>query len=177
MDDDPAITTPTHVFFYSGRTIYSNWHRTKNQFKDPLNNDLAFDSTEQAFFWWKAVFFQDHKIATLLERDTDPGSCKRLGRLVANYDDNSWECVRLGFMTYVNLLKYSQNPAWKAELLGTGSRILVEASPVDRIWGVGLDVTEAVAYYDSAEYKASGWPGRNLLGIALMSVREMLKKA
>ena len=46
----------------------------------------------------------------------------------------------------------------------------------NKIWGVGLDVTEAAAYYDSAEYRASGWPGRNLLGVALMNVREMLKK-
>lgn len=160
------ITTDTHVYFYSGGTIYSNWHETVRQFTDPLNGNLAFNSTEQAFMWWKAAFFQDHKIATILETETDPKTVKRLGREIKGYDDKAWECVRLGYMIYVNLLKYQQNERWGAELTLTGDRILVEASPYDRIWGIGRSVEEAAA--------GAVWNGRNLLGEALMTVRGLL---
>lgn len=160
------ITTDTHVYFYSGSTIYSNWHRTHRQFVDPVNDNLFFNSTEQAFMWWKAVFFQDHDIAARIEKDYDPASCKRLGRNIKGYDDRAWECVRLGYMTYVNYLKYSQNPAWAEQLKATGNRVLVEASPVDRIWGIGLSVEDAAA--------GQAWRGRNLLGEALMTVRGLL---
>lgn len=160
------ITTDTHVYFYSGSTIYSNFHTKPRQFKDPLNGDLTFSCTEVAFMWWKAVFFQDHKIATLLESETEPRTAKSLGRQIKGYSDQKWECVRLGFMTYVNLLKFEQNPEYLAELKSTGGRILVEASPTDRIWGIGRSVEEAAG--------GAEWRGRNLLGEALMTVRGLL---
>lgn len=176
----PAITTDTHVFFYSGGSIYSNWHTTPRQFVDPLNGNLAFDSSEVAFIWQKAVFFQDHRIATLLEqKGMTAATAKQLGRQIKGYDDAAWECVRLGFMTYVNLLKYRQNPEWGAELKETKGRILIEASPTDKIWGVGLDIEAAVEYakqreWDGVNPRHIEWPGRNLLGEALMTVRGLL---
>ncbi len=173
------ITTETHVFFYSGGTIYSNWHETPDQFSDPLNGGLTFSSSETAFMWWKAVFFQDHKIATLLEeKGLTAATAKQLGRQIKGYDDKAWECVRLGFMQYVCLLKFSQNPEFEAELKATGDRILVEASPTDKVWGVGLDEEAAAArvvgYQEGRPVEQWGWPGRNLLGEALMRVRSLL---
>ena len=70
---------------------------------------------------------------------------------------------------YVNYLKFSQNEIFKQKLLETGNRILVEASPVDKIWGVGLDEN------DENILDESKWKGQNLLGKALMEVRKMLK--
>ncbi len=177
----PEITTDTHVFFYSKGTIYSNWHRTPCQFKDPLNGDITFDSSEQAFMWWKAVFHQDLRIASLIEKETNPAQVKAWGREIKGYNDKAWECVRLGYMQYVCLLKFQQNPKWAEQLKATGDRILVEASPVDEVWGVGLDVQEAASAadlymsrngYDIPEQIP--WTGRNLLGQALMTVRGLL---
>lgn len=167
------IITNEFVFFYSGREIYSNWHRTPRQFVDPLNNNLAFDCTEQAFMWWKAVFHQDHKIATLCETTTDPQHVKALGRQITGYNDKAWECVRLGFMTYVNLLKFQQNPEFAKQLKETGRRTLVEASEPDRVWGVGMNEEKCVKYVETGAIMG-GWPGRNLLGEALMTVRSLL---
>lgn len=162
----PAITTDTHVYFYSGGTIYSNWHTTSCQFTDPLTG-FVYHSTEMAFMHMKALFFRDDRVAeTILRDDGEPARVKLLGRQIRGYDDASWECVRLGFMTYVNLLKFRQNPAWRDELKATDNRILVEASPVDRIWGIGRSVEEAAA--------GARWDGRNLLGEALMTVRGLL---
>lgn len=161
------ITTDTHVYFYSGREIYSNWHRTPRQFHDPLA-DCWFDSSEQAFIWQKALFFNDHHVAGLVEKDTNPGFCKSMGRQIKGYDDKAWSCVRLGFMTWVNYLKYSQNAEFGTTIKATGSRVLVEASPVDRIWGIGRSVEEAAA--------GAAWDGQNLLGIALMNVRDLLNQ-
>lgn len=186
-----AITTPTHLFFYSGRTIYSNWYETPDQFSDPLNGGLTFTSSETAFMWWKAVFFQDHKIATLLEqKGCTPLTAKQLGRQIKDYDDKVWECVRLGYMQYVLYLKFLQNPEWADRLKTTGKRVLIEASPTDRVWGCGLDVEAAAAHakaeedahwLDQGTLQCRGfnpqsikWPGRNLLGQALMTVRSLL---
>ncbi len=179
-----TITTPTHVFFYTD--YMSNWWSTremKPQFTDPITL-VTFNNTEEAFMWQKANFFDDFETAGQIVAHAKgrghPRDVKALGRLVKGYDDKAWECVREGFMAYVNLLKYRQNPDLAAQLKETGYRILVEASPVDKVWGVGLDV-QAAAEHARSSIEAYGikpedidWPGRNLLGKALMTVRGLL---
>ena len=160
------ITTPTHVFFYSGRQCFSNWHRTSNQIN---YKDYLFDSSEQLFMYLKANFFGDNEATHAAYLEKDPRKVKAIGRTIRGYDDAAWECVREGVMAYVNLLKYRQNATFAAELLSTGNRVLVEASPVDRIWGIGLD-EETACNLDTANV----W-GRNLLGDALMTVRRLLR--
>ncbi len=172
-----TITTDHHVFFYSGREVYSNWHHTPGQLVLPMlptGIGPTFESTEQAFMWCKAWFFNDNPTMSLIEKETDPRAVKALGRLIKGYDDPSWECVREGFMAYVNLAKYRQNPEWGAMLKATDNRILVEASPVDFIWGVGMDVNAAAAHVQPGARDEVVWPGRNLLGKALMTVRGLL---
>lgn len=162
------ITTDTHVYFYTARPFH-NWVRTEKQFIDPLANDGVFESTEQAFMWWKAAFFQDWDTRGLIYDERDPRAVKELGRLIRGYNDAAWSCVRLGYMAYVNLLKYQQNPEWADTLLATGNRIIVEASPIDRVWGVGLSEKDPLIL------DAANWKGENLLGEALMTVRGLLK--
>jgi len=161
-------TTDTHVYFYSGGEIYSNWHSTPKQFIDPLLGDAPFDSTEQAFMMYKALFFGDKESAQIIAMETDPSMVKSLGRQVKNFDEYAWDCVALGYMTYVNYLKFSQNPEFEKQILQTGNRILVEASRRDKIWGVG--------WYESDPeiLDERNWLGRNLLGVALMNVRRLL---
>ena len=157
-------TTDTHVYFWNG--IYSNWHPIK--FVDTLTS-ITFNNTEQAFMWYKADVFKDEDTKKLIENTPNPKEVKKLGRLVKNYNDLIWDKVRLSNMVYVNYLKFSQNEDLKKELLDTGDKIMVEASPYDRIWGVGMDENNPLIL-DKAN-----WNGLNLLGDALMEVRNKLR--
>lgn len=157
-------TTNTHIYFYT--EIYSNWNRCS--FIDP-NTSLKFSNSEQCFMWYKAQFFNDGLTAVKILAAPHPKENKALGREIKNYNDKAWECVRLGYMVYANYLKFNQIRDYKNQLLETGDKILVEASPHDTIWGVGLDEN------DSRILDKKTWMGLNLLGVALMQVRKMLK--
>jgi hypothetical protein len=73
-------------------------------------------------------------------------------------------------------LKFSQNPEWAAQLKATGNRVLVEASPVDLVWGAGLNEEDCLKHEQNSSFVGASlvWPGRNLLGQALMTVRDLL---
>lgn len=161
--------TDTHVYFYGGPAIYSNWYSDAENPKQFLRNNRWFANTEQAFMYEKALYFKDYDVAEKIMGIPSPKDVKALGREIRNFDAAKWSDVSLGIMTSVNLDKYSQNPAFKKELLETGDKILVEASPYDKIWGVGLHFT------DDRILDEKNWQGKNLLGKALMEVRQLLK--
>lgn len=158
--------TDTHVYFYSGKQVFSNFYNTPNQFTDPITG-IKFSSSEKAFMWRKANFFNDHITQKLIEYEEESSEVKRLGRLVRNYNEDAWSIVRFGFMIYVNLLKYTQNPEFAKQLIDTGNRILVEASPYDKVWGVMLEENDPLIL------DAKNWKGQNLLGHSLEIVRFM----
>lgn len=165
--------TDTHVYFYTN--FLSNWYPTKNigpQFIDPIHN-LTWNNTEEAYMWYKAYFFLDAEscanIALHSANKGHPSIVKELGQKVINYNNDAWSIVRYSLMVYVNYLKYSQNEDLKQKLLNTGDRILVEASPIDKVWGVGL------AENDPLILNEKNWTGQNLLGKALMEVRQRVK--
>lgn len=166
------IITDTHVFFYSD-TILSNFHWTQDQFRYGAAR-LPFNSSEVCFMYVKALFFNDAEAASKIAAAKSSFDAKALGRQVKGYVDKEWECVREGFMTHVLLAKFSQNPEWAAQLKATGSRILVECSPTDGIWGVKMSVEDAAAFIARDAMNCCLWPGRNLLGEALMKVRVLL---
>lgn len=157
------ITTDTHVFFYSG--VFSNWYPAKFSYQV---GGLQFKNTEQAFMVEKARFFSDRDIMTQILQTPDPREVKALGRKIKNYNDKAWNCVRYGMMVYVNYLKFSQNQELAAELRAVGNRTLVEASPYDKIWGIGLGLG------DPEIFTPELWNGQNLLGKALREVQGML---
>lgn len=157
--------TDTHIYFYT--EFYSNWHPCK--FIDPINR-IEFSNSEQCFMYYKAKFFHDDEIADLIAETPNPKDNKNLGRRIQNYNEDAWRCVRLGFMVYANFLKFSQNQEFKIGLLNTGEKILVEASKVDKIWGVGLSQN------DDLILDEKNWLGLNCLGSALMLVRKKLKE-
>jgi ribA/ribD-fused uncharacterized protein len=97
-----------------------------------------------------------------------PNEAKQLGRKVRNYDEKIWQEKRFDIVVQANFAKFSQHPELKEFLLATKDRILVEASPVDRIWGVGM-AQDHLHIQDPSQ-----WQGLNLLGFALMHVREQL---
>lgn len=158
--------TSTHVYFWDG--IYSNWHSAKIV---DFATHLSFANTEQAFMWNKAAFFGDAETGAKIAKQTDPREVKKLGREVKGFDKLKWDAVCLNAMASVNFLKFSQNADYKRELLETEDRILVEASPYDKIWGVGLREDDPLILDEK------NWLGQNLLGKALMQVRESLKNS
>jgi ribA/ribD-fused uncharacterized protein len=117
----------------------------------------------------KAALFGDEATRAHILSAPTPGAAKSLGRRVANFDEAVWEREREAIVVAANQAKFSQHPALRAFLLDTGERVLVEASPVDRIWGIGL----AADHPDAAQ--PARWPGLNLLGFALMEVRARLR--
>jgi hypothetical protein len=155
------ITTDTHVYFWNG--LYSNWDNC--HFEDFLTGE-RFKNSEQAFMWYKADTFGDRDIRTAIQRTSNPKEVKELGRQVKNFNEEVWNNVRFDKMVYVNELKFTQNPYYGQTLKNTGNRILVEASPYDKIWGVGLLETDPLILDEK------NWTGLNLLGKALMEVRE-----
>src|SRR5216683_6994473 len=94
-----------------------------------------------------------------------PGAAKRLGRQVREFDEQTWAARRFQVVVTGNLAKFSQDPALGGFLLATVGKVLVEAAPNDRIWGIGL------AAADERAMSPEQWPGLNLLGFALMEVR------
>jgi ribA/ribD-fused uncharacterized protein len=116
----------------------------------------------------KARLFGDTEMATRILAAKHPGEAKQLGRAVRDFDGAIWERERVRIVRDGNLAKFGQHAALRAFLLATGERILVEASPVDRIWGIGL------AANDPDAERPERWRGLNLLGFALMQVRATL---
>lgn len=98
-----------------------------------------------------------------------PGEAKELGRKVRNFDPGIWDSDSFALVVEGNFHKFSQHAALREYLLQTGERVIVEASPVDTIWGIELAS-------DSKDAEHPGrWKGKNLLGFALMEVRERLR--
>ncbi|GBG14839.1 ADP-L-glycero-D-manno-heptose-6-epimerase [Novimethylophilus kurashikiensis] len=158
--------TETMVLFWRTEDVFSNWHPAVF-----YENGVRFINTEQHMMWHKAMLFGDTETAAKILRKVHPMDMKQLGREVKGYDDAVWAAKRLEIVTEGNFLKFTQNSAMKAELLATGSREIVEASPVDTIWGVGLDEN------DPRVEDPANWHGLNLLGEALMLVRARLQAA
>jgi ribA/ribD-fused uncharacterized protein len=117
----------------------------------------------------KAMLFNDQDIAKQILTANTPAAVKQLGRRVDNFDEDQWKTHSSDIVRKGNLLKFTQNPELKALLLATGDKILVEASPYDKIWGIGKTEANAMANKDS-------W-GLNLLGLALIEVRDQLRAA
>ncbi|KAL0215932.1 hypothetical protein P9112_008116 [Eukaryota sp. TZLM1-RC] len=130
---------------------------------------LKFHSSEQFFMYGKAKLFKDEPMATKILQSTHPKKSKALGRKVSGFNDLQWTTHRESLMAYVCYHKFSQNAEFLDALLNTGDSILVEASPFDKIWGIGLDEANPDAL------NPSRWKGLNLLGKVLVELRELFK--
>ncbi|WP_116244131.1 NADAR family protein [Nocardiopsis sp. FIRDI 009] len=128
----------------------------------------AYATAEHYMMAGKARLFDDAETAERIVAAGHPGEAKKLGRQVRGFDQATWEEARFGIVVDGNVAKFGQNPDLRSFLLGTGDRVLVEASPRDRVWGIGLS-----ARNENAE-RPEHWRGLNLLGFALMEARARL---
>jgi ribA/ribD-fused uncharacterized protein len=115
----------------------------------------------------KARLFDDEYHEDLILKAPSPAAAKALGRKIRNFEDVIWNQAKFNIVKMGNIHKF-RHPALADFLLSTGDKILVEASPMDRIWGIGMAATHPSAPF------AHTWRGENLLGFALMEVRDDL---
>ena len=142
----------------------SNWYQSDFEI-----DGIRFTSMEQYMMFKKAICFNDENIAKQILSNNDVAKIKELGRLVSGYDDHIWNGVRQIIIYEGLLAKFSQNENLMSILFETGDATLVECAVKDRIWGIGISMT------DSNRFIPSEWQGQNLLGYALMLVRDRLK--
>ncbi|MDT0341296.1 NADAR family protein [Streptomyces litchfieldiae] len=129
---------------------------------------VAYASAEHWMMAAKARLFGDTSRAEAILAARTPAEAKNLGRLVRGFDEERWAAARFEVVVAGNVAKFGQDPALRAYLLGTRQRVLVEASPRDRVWGIGLSAE------DERATDPARWPGQNLLGFALMEARARL---
>jgi ribA/ribD-fused uncharacterized protein len=155
--------TNKYVFFWNG--IYSQWYSSRMTI-----DGIEYNCCEQYMMHQKALTFGDTIIAEMILESSDPKEQKALGRKVSGFNKDKWDDVCIGIVFKGNLAKFSQNELLKKTLLSTDDKILVEASPYDKIWGIGL----AEDHSDIED--PSKWKGLNLLGWSITMVKKELAK-
>lgn len=155
------MKTDKYVFFYGGP--FSQWYPSTF-----VVDGNKYVTAEQYMMAMKAEYFGDEAIKAKILATSDPSEQKALGRQVANFDSEAWNAVSRGYVYKGNMAKFTQNKNLLSELMATGDRELVEASPYDRIWGVGLKSS------DHAIHDKANWRGTNWLGETITKVRNDL---
>lgn len=165
----------TFIFFWGhtpkeagviDKSCMSQWFPARFSMNGP-----EYKNAEQFMMASKArLFGDDETLAKILAAD-DPATVKKLGREVRGFDSALWDKVRFELVVTGSTAKFAQNAELLAYLLGTGDAILVEASPHDTVWGIGLEANDAKVQDPRT------WRGENLLGFALMKARDEISAA
>ena len=164
FDGSQVIETATMVLFWQPPGSYGQWTRS------PFTVDgVGYMCAEQFMMAEKARLFGDAGVRAQILASDSPREHKALGRKVRGFEQGAWERERLAIVVRGNAAKFTQDDALRAALVATGDKIMVEASPLDRIWGVGLRAD------DPRVHDPQQWRGLNLLGEALMQVRSALR--
>jgi len=151
-------------FFWGG--VFSQW--AKYNFTDEYG--VTYNCAEQYMMAQKAEIFNDTEMYNKIMASSDPREQKAFGRKIKGFNDEEWDKYKIKIVHDGTYLKFSQHPELKKYLLSTGNKIIVEASPYDRVWGIGLSET------DPKRFDPKLWRGQNLLGFIITQVREQLKE-
>lgn len=161
------IETDKYIFFYGG--IYSQW--TICKFDAPFRDEIiSFNSAEQYMMAQKALLFNDLESVDKILKEKRPDVQKQIGRKVKNFDPSTYYEHGVKHVIAGNIFKFTQDKFLLRCILNTGEKIFVEGSPTDCIWGVGL------RYDDPKILDSNNWRGHNLLGNALVEVRNHIRK-
>ncbi|MEL7253899.1 MAG: NADAR family protein [Pseudomonadota bacterium] len=156
-----VATTQGYHFYWSGP--FSQWQACQISLWG-----VQFNTAEQAMMYGKAQVFDDAVTGAEILAASDPGKQKALGRKVAGFTEEKWDEVKCDLVREINFAKFDQNKGLRRKLFQTAPKLLVEASPIDTIWAIGLDAETASITPEE------DWPGQNLLGRILTDVREAL---
>ena len=173
-----------YIYFWGMHSPFSNWHPSKFTI-----DGTEYTCSEQYYMRQKALCFGDKKSASAIMATSSPGVMKRIGICVKGFDQSKWDMVKGGVMAkalyakvcstctlvfyhvlsfFILVSQFTQNADLRQDLLGTRGKTLVEASPYDRVWGIGLWKS------DPRARQRSTWLGLNLLGELLTKLRETL---
>lgn len=153
--------TKDYVFFWTGNEEYSNFY-----YSPFYHQGIKFEWAEQAIMYRKAKLFGSHNIANEILKATNPAECKKLGRSrQIPFDNKVWDENKERIFKEVLIDKFKLEDLRK-KMLETGKREFVEASPYDKIWGIGLRENHPDAT------NKSKWRGQNLLGKILTEIRD-----
>lgn len=147
-----------YAFFYRG--AFSQWWPSEFNAES-----IRFNCAEQYMMFKKAMLFGDVKTAADIINEKSPEIIKSLGREVKNFDEYIWNSVKRDIVYKGNYYKFTQNNKLKKILLSTKTKVLAEASPYDKIWGIGRSVD-----YPNVEDN-SNWLGNNSLGYELTRLK------
>jgi ribA/ribD-fused uncharacterized protein len=154
-------------FFWGHRRepdgVFSQWWPCRFEL-----DGQVYTTAEQFMMAGKARLFADDQALAAILAESDPAACKKLGRRVRGFDEAAWAAARFELVVAGNLAKFGQSDNLRDILESTGEQLLVEASPTDRIWGIGLRAS------DPRARDPRTWQGRNLLGFALVETRSLL---
>lgn len=150
------------IFFWGGEC--SQWYKAMIEI-DGVN----YNCNEQYMMAQKARLFDDKDMFAAIMASNNPRDQKAFGRKVKGFDAAKWNEIARLVVYRANLAKFAQNPSLKAWLLQTGKREIVEASPEDRVWGIGLGEN------DDRIWDRAQWRGTNWLGLAIMQVRSDIR--
>ena len=155
--------TDKYHFFWGG--TFSQW--ASSPFIDEIHTDIVFSCAEQYMMYKKALLMGDNLIAKRILADGNPKNQKALGRRIKNFDVKLWDKFKFAIVVNGNILKFMQNPKMLKELKSINKKF-VEASPYDKIWGIGLNV------YDASSTPPEQWKGENLLGQAIDKAKQLI---
>lgn len=164
--------TDKHILFWGDWPSNFAWSPMKTKCLDGQIHE--FFSAEQCYMWHKAYYFKDfstlNEIEDLNFKEASSYKAKKLGRMVQNFDQDEWNKVSYDIMLNACLSKYSQNKILFDKITDPAleGKKFVEASPVDKIWGVGL------GEFDPLINDEANWLGENRLGKVLDEVRAKL---
>ena len=174
IDQYPDPATIPFLFFW-GHQPSPDGSVTKSCFSQwwvaPFEVDgTIYPTAEHWMMACKARLFGDEDALKAVLSSETPAKAKEQGRLVQHFDPAVWDQHRYDIVVDGNFHKFTQHAALKEYLLATGEKVLVEASPNDAIWGIGMGIN------DPAASNPATWRGSNLLGFALMEVRDIILK-
>ncbi|XP_034334941.2 uncharacterized protein [Magallana gigas] len=164
-NEQPENEKDKYEYFWQKESVFSQWYPSKF-----VVDGVEYSCAEQYMMQQKAILMNDMETADIIMALDAPNEMKQTGRYVKNFNQTVWDqhCTRI--VEKGNIAKFSQNDDLKMTLFSTYPKTLVEASPYDKVWGIGLRKN------DPRAWSKSTWQGKNLLGEILTRVRDKLRE-
>ena len=164
----PEYKNKQYIYFWghqgaNKKTFLSQWHDSII-----VKDNVTYATAEHWMMAKKAKLFNDMDSFRKIVKSIDPREVKAMGRSIKNFNGGIWNKHKYSIIVEGNIEKFNQNPIMKEYLLSTKDSILVESSPYDKIYGIGLNES------DARKVNHTQWKGENLLGFALMEVRSII---
>lgn len=174
LEEKAAGIERENIFFWGhhpgkegtvGKECFSQWYMAEFYV-----GHMGYCCMEQYMMSKKALLFGDKETSEKIMESKEQNEIKQLGREVKGFDEEIWNSFKVPIVLTGNYYKFSQLEELRKYLLGTGESLLIEASPYDKVWGIGMNAEEA------SVCGIDGWKGMNLLGFALMEVRDEIAR-